>query len=209
MKITLVCRSFVFFCSLKSILVHCSIYVNIFLVAKDCIFIIGASISQLTDPFSLTPTERVGGSQTENEDSGDEGRAGSFLITSVDIDTGQPSFSHDTDFNSSIQQKQKHFHNRQSFSATNVDSMSTFKSRLRSFSDTNQPGASSSLPRSAQQFGSTVPILDEKMDSGAKDTVINKDDITGNKPTSRRGSHFKNSGDGKTKESTVSNVFLE
>lgn len=167
----------------------------------------GASISQLTDPFSLTPTERapqVEGSQSE-EESDDEGRR-SFLITSVDIDTGQPSFSHSTDFNSSVQQKQGQFARGQSFSALNTENMSTFhqRSRLRSYSDTNKPGISSSLPRSGQKFSSAVQILDDKTHIGTRDTASDKDTSSGIKPLSWKDYETRKSSEGRTEEPTVS-----
>ncbi len=165
------------------------------------VFYIGASISQLTDPFSLTPTERaphVGDSQSDEGDSEDEGRR-SFLITSVDIDTGQPSFSPSTDFNSSIQQKQRRFANGQSFSASNTESMNTFQSERRRYSDSNQPGTSSSLPRSGQQFSSSVQIPDDKTFSGKRDTAFNKETNTDSTP-SWKGSQTRKCNNGKKKD---------
>ncbi|XP_064390018.1 mucin-2-like isoform X3 [Halichondria panicea] len=86
----------------------------------------GASISQLTDPFSMTP-ERVPQddrcSPSEGEDSDDEEHH-SFLITTVDTTTGQSSFS--------------------------------LTEGCQRFSDLNQPRMSSSLPRSAQHFSSVA-----------------------------------------------------
>ena len=75
----------------------------------------GATISQLTDPFSETCTTASdsscfgetseGGEEEQEEDSDEE--TGSFLITTVESDTGQSSFSLSSDYDGFVQQAQK------------------------------------------------------------------------------------------------------
>lgn len=73
----------------------------------------GATISQLTDPFSETTASdsscfgetSEGGEEEQEEDSDEE--TGSFLISTVESDTGQSSFSLSSDYDSFVRQAQK------------------------------------------------------------------------------------------------------
>ena len=128
-------------------------------MALCCTFAVaGASISQLTDPFSMTP-ERIPqddrSSQSEGEDSDDQEHH-SFLITTVDTTTGQSSFSLTEGCDNAVCQEQKTTASGQV--QYPAKSLNTFQGRTRTFSDSNQPGMSSSLPRSAQQFSSVAPM---------------------------------------------------